>query len=706
MSGCPPPQIGYYMPAKCSVFICTGAPTGNFYTTTGWTRDACAYEACEPGPLGYYFIPSFATESGACAMASCPEIPPGYVFTAFGSCAIQQCDNALVGHYFSKGCNQRPCDDPPPGMRFKVGFSSTPDACPTEVCESTKALAAGYYFKNGCTQSRCTNAPAGFFYVRARAGNIFVDECPFRPCSNAESGQYYVPGFATRNDCPVAWCPPAPPGYFYALQQSGCTLANCTNAKLGQYYTGNSTNSTCPVDDCAPPKDNTYYVDGFSSSADACPLVSCGAEPRAGFYFEDRGDCKVVACDSLVGQFYVARGDRTENNCPTKQCTNARTGWYYVQGFTTSTYNANNCPTQPCDPPLAGFYPLASTSTAARDRCAWGRCPFVRGHHYVHYATSKTDCARMLVPCWNAKLGQYYPDDDTSNDPCHPTMTCPDPIAPGFRFVAPGACDTVRCGTPHIGFFYSDGCEQQPCAVALLPGQFHTVAQSPSGRECPVANCTQPPPGFRFEATQSCTYIKCAEPPLGYYFISSVGEQCAIAACATPPVDQCFLTRGSCNTVACGGSCEATCQHDGRFGTCDDLIDAAQSTTCVLLESAGCNCTGCACVQQPSFASDSVPMVAYALGTSVVGVAIIVVMLVLGIVMVKWKSRQDTLELKSSQSKCSVVLPVSTASSSNASSDRRTSSRSSTSSIETLHADIGETSALRWAHSYPYAHAF
>ena len=259
---------------------------------------------------------------------------------------MTRCSSASAGWYYTnlslpgEQCPTAPCTAVSPGFRFKRGWTTHPDACPTERCEADPPI--GQYFKRGCTTANCTNAPLGYCYVLH--GGV-ENACPYAPCTNARPGEFYelswavtvgggktvacdvliAPGwmFGEAGSCDVVRCPVAPRGMYFV---EGCEQAACINGGIG-----------------------TYYIHGFADSKTSCPVRKCDLSPPPGLFFSDTGGCNLRECTNAdAGYYYTnATGDSTvQGKCPTAPCMAPQNGSYFTKGHATS---ADSCPVAKCD---------------------------------------------------------------------------------------------------------------------------------------------------------------------------------------------------------------------------------------------------------------------------------------------------------------------------------------------------------------------
>ena len=84
--------------------------------------------------------------------------------------------------------------------------------------------------------------PGNYYLFNGGASN----NCPYAPCTNAHLGQKYTGYALDKGECPTENCPvnEAPPGFEFASAGS-CELTRCTTGTPGTFYTKGCNVSAC-----------------------------------------------------------------------------------------------------------------------------------------------------------------------------------------------------------------------------------------------------------------------------------------------------------------------------------------------------------------------------------------------------------------------------------------------------------------------------
>jgi len=294
---------------------------------------------------------------------SCAPAPAGYQLSPTGTCAIEPCQTAQPGEYYTDGCDVSSCHPPGPGRRLldgtinTAGARTSPDSCLSGPCDD---LPVGqYYGSDGCALHNCTNAPPGSCYL----GHGGVDgNCPYTPCTNETRcpdrhlppAGWHFSGSSQAERCDLVPCPVVAGKVYlsHAQNASSCNLVrtDCTNARLGESYVALDATNSDP---------STGYPHNVS-----CGTAECPSECPNGTRLSEPGSCICEGCPVPVVGYYHAQST-VAGECAYARCDSP--GYGEIAGVGPS-FSPSQCPMSSC------YRPNGSTFKQPGDCQSWALC--------------------------------------------------------------------------------------------------------------------------------------------------------------------------------------------------------------------------------------------------------------------------------------------------------------------------------------------
>ena len=235
-------------------------------------------------------------------------------------------------------------------------------------------------------------------------------------------------------------------GYTF-VEFGSCKVAKCSNARIGEYYTGSSSIGTfnqCPVAKCASPAPGKQFLSGaWNVEMESCRTEGCDQVINAGYYYTI--GCNTTRCSNAPSDlvtYYLGPGiNQDSNTCPYAVCTNAISGQRYTKSAKEFSNNPT-CEVEPCPLPIAGYGAFFEPGTCKRQYCVNA----LPGQYYSSNGTSFTDCD--TDQCTNIRDDSFYIRGFANSSDACPLYDCGDPPPLGYLINLPG-CSYIDLSTAH-----------------------------------------------------------------------------------------------------------------------------------------------------------------------------------------------------------------------------------------------------------------
>jgi hypothetical protein len=528
---------GYYSanPSQQSIGTCIVCPAGTYCINAGSTAPvACpAYYYCPEGTSDYITYPC----------------PGGTFSETTGRWLSSQCTNCTEG-YFCPGDNSpQPC----PAGRWNQyqGIDSMHDcdrcspgyACPsTGMTETTSVpCGAGYYCPAGTSAATQYGCPAGRY---SDSTTLTSKES----CTLTEAGYTTVAASSSSNRVPCLaghYCPigtaggadvDCPAGKYLSATQS-TQLADCTQCPERYYCIGGGATTTgdCPAG---------HYCPAGTTTATQYPCP-------AGFYSSVTGLAGALECTDAKEGWYAIEGSTTATKCPAGRYTSVNNTEYY-EAVSGAAIVCNECTAgsycpEGCTAPIAcgvGYYSNVSVEVCSicplGNYCGSNTSTLAQITGSGGSWDNTADLAGICFPGTLCDELGYSRRPELTNDACPTGYYCPAgttaaiPCAAGTYNPNTGGQNASACLTTDAGYYsvaastaknglcypgyYCPEKSSGPMAAACLAGTYRAEYGGTASSDC--ATCT----AGSYCPKASYAPLLC---PRGYYCPASTAEPIA-----------------------------------------------------------------------------------------------------------------------------------------------------------------------------------